>query len=279
MNKANTQGVAPETRLPPVQRPPVPASRFLSGVYQWQFPEGMETPLRLPVYYYDNSLMSAVFTASTTEVRALLPSAEMHPVEIVPGRCLVSFTAFEYRDTDIHPYNEFSIAFVIRFGKRSLPLWSLGRMALQRCFHVYVWQLPVTTEIARWGGVELYGYPKFVADIDFTREPAAFVCNLGEDGKQILTLRGAKRDTSQGKRLRFKTYSLIDDIPLCANVYANPIEYAEAIRPNDVTLELGREHRIARRLRQLELGSRPLLYQYSPRNELILFAPRNLIDD
>lgn len=279
MNETNAQRMASEQRFPPVRRPPVPASEFLAGVYQWQFPEGLETPLRLPVYYYDNSLMSAAFTASTAKVRALLPSAEMHPVETVPGRCLAVFTAFEYRETDIHPYNEFSIAFVIRFGKRGLPLWTAGRMALQRCFHVYVWQLPVTTEIARWGGVELYGYPKFVADIDFRREPSAFVCDLSEGGKRILTLRGATPDTSQGKRLRFKTYSLIDGIPLCANVYANPVEYAESIRPRDVALELGREHRVARQLRELELGERPLFYQYSPQNELILFAPRNLIDD
>ena len=28
----------------------------------------------------------------------------------------------------------------------------------------------LTTEIARWGGVELYGFPKFIADIDFNRK-------------------------------------------------------------------------------------------------------------
>jgi hypothetical protein len=279
MDDISRGSTPPDTRFPPVQRPPVPDSPFLSSVYQWQFPDGLDTPIRLPVYYYDNTLMSAAYTASTAMVKALLPSRDMHPVEILPGRCVVIFTAFEYRKTDIHPYNEFSIAFAVTFGRRSVPLWTIGRMAVARCFHAYVWQLPVTTEIARWGGVDLYGYPKFVADIDFAREDTALVCRVGEGGAHILTLRGAKLATTPGKRLRFKTYSLKDGIPLCANIYANPIQYAETVRTRGVSLELGEDHAIARQLRLLGLSKRPLFYQYSPNNELILFAPRNLIDD
>jgi len=51
----------------------------------------------------------AVYTASTRRVRRLLPHPAMNPIEMFPGRCMVAFTAYEYRKTDIGPYNEFSI--------------------------------------------------------------------------------------------------------------------------------------------------------------------------
>jgi hypothetical protein len=39
----------------------------------------------------------------------------------------------------------------------------------------------------------------------------------------------------------------------------------------------GTTTRIARELRGIQLDRKPLLCQMSPRNELILFAPRNLV--
>ena len=75
----------------------------------------------------------------------------------------------------------------------------MGMMA-KRYFTAYVWQLPVTTERARRGGVDMYGYPKFLADISFSREKDALACTLSEGGKNILVLKGQKLQTVPWKR-------------------------------------------------------------------------------
>ncbi|MDT8273865.1 MAG: hypothetical protein RRA35_11815, partial [Desulfomonilia bacterium] len=72
--------------------------------------ENRDYDVKLPIFYYDNTAMSAIYTASTRQVKKLLPSDKMYPVEMFPGRSLMVFTAFEYRRTDIDPYNEFSIS-------------------------------------------------------------------------------------------------------------------------------------------------------------------------
>ncbi|MBW1643478.1 MAG: hypothetical protein JRJ76_11620, partial [Deltaproteobacteria bacterium] len=93
---------------------------FFKGIKQWDIQLGDMKGV-LPVFYYDTTSMTAIYTASTKKVKQLLPSPKMNPIEIFPGKCLAAFTAFEYRKTDIDPYNEFSIAFPVTFNKPQIP--------------------------------------------------------------------------------------------------------------------------------------------------------------
>lgn len=252
---------------------------FFKGVIQWEMmTKDLSLEGKLPVFYYDNTSMTAIYTASTDKVKKLLPLPDMHPVEAMIGRALVAFTAFEYRRTDIDPYNEFSISFPITFRKKAIPgITVLGMMA-RRYFTAYVWQLPVTTERARKGGVDMYGYPKFLADITFTKENGILGCTLSEGGENILVLKGQKLKTAPEKVNRFKTFSVKDGVPLAANIYMNPIEFGKSMSSKAATLSLG-NHDIAKKLKEINLSSKPLFFQYMPVMEAILYGPRNLMDD
>ncbi len=70
----------------------------------------------------------------------------------------------------------------------------MGMMA-KRYFTAYVWQLPVTTERARRGGVDMFGSPKFIADISFSRGQGCAGLHACEGGKNILVLKGQKVQT------------------------------------------------------------------------------------
>ncbi|MRR35676.1 hypothetical protein EG829_13560 [bacterium] len=253
---------------------------FFKGVIQWDMmTRDGSLEGNLPVFYYDNTAMTAIYTASSDKIRALLPRSDMNPVEMWKGRGLVAFTAFEYRKTDIDPYNEFSISFPMTFRKRMIPGLTLLSMMLRRYFTAYVWQLPVTTERARKGGVDMYGYPKFMADIVFSHEGPMLSCKLKENGKEILTLKGKKLKTTTEKVNRFKTFSIKDGVPLAANVYMNPLEFGKSISGSAARLTLGDNHETAFKLRDLELSDKPVFFQYMPVMEAILFGPRNLMDD
>lgn len=258
------------------------SSDFFKGIVQLEFKkEGLEGSFKLPVFYYDFTSFTAVYTASTSKVKKYLPHPDMNPVELFPGRCLVGFSAFEYRKIDIDPYNEVSISIPIAFGKKTF--WGIGVLRQmwqmwKRSFSVYIWHLPVTTEIARFGGVELYGYPKFIAKIDFSEEGDFITCTLKEGEEHILTLKGKKLKTSKGKQMRFITYSIKDGIPLLTNVFVNPIQFAQSMSPSSAILQIGKNHPICKELEDIQLGSYPILYHYIPLNEAILFGPKNLID-
>lgn len=250
---------------------------FFDGVVQYEV-EKQDYVYKVPTFYYDNLSMNAAFTASTKRVRNYLPHPDMRPVEILPGRCLVTFTAFEYRKTDLGPYNEFSIGVLIEFDKRPVPVVGALKNILKREFTLFVWHLPVTTEIARVGGVEYYGYPKFIADIEFTRSEDKLRCDVSEEGSKILSMEAKMLPAEPGKRLRYITYSLNSGSPMVTNICVNPLQFAQS-RDSDATrLEFGSDHPIAKELQGINLGDTPNLYQYSPNNEAILFAGRNLMD-
>ena len=254
------------------------SNEFFEGVKQWEFNLG-ELPFKLPVFYYDTTTITAIYTASTARVKKLLPLPQMNPIELSPGKCLVGFTAFEYRETDISAYNEFAISFLISFDKSQIPFLSATAQMLRRRLSVYIWQLPVTTEIARVGGVELYGFPKFIADIEFQKEADQITCRLSEDGTQILSLRGKVLPVARAKNSKYITYSNIGDIPLVTNVPVNQLEFAESRDKQSAIIEIGSDHKICEELQKIELSKTPVVYQYSPLNQAILFAGRNLMDN
>lgn len=251
---------------------------FFENVARWEF-ERKGTRRTLPYFYYDNTSLTAVFLASSSKIRRLLPHQDMNTVEIVPGRCMVAFSAFEYRKTSFEPYNELSISFQISFRRGQIPGITAAKMMLSRTTSSYIWQLPVTTEHARAGGVDLFGYPKFLAEIGFETNEDWITCTLAEGGRDILRLRGRKLVTRKGKITRYITYSVESGVPLIAEVLVNPLEYAEVYGGSAVELELGTNHHICDVLRQIDLGKGALLYQYSPVNEAILFPARNILSN
>lgn len=249
---------------------------FFSGVPQETI-EGEGLSGKLPCFYYDNMALSVVYTAPLERLRALLPDSRYQPLRLTGRRGLLAITAFNYRETDIGPYNELSIAVPLeKPGLGGFPPIGLLRQNWQQTFHAFVVELPVTTEIARRGGVDFYNFPKFLADISFTDHGNRVFCRLGENGREILALTVPKLSTRKRPITRVYSYPVRNGEILRAEVRMNPIEVGMAYRPRDVELSIGSGHRICERLAGLELGSRPLQVQYLASMQAILFGAEPL---
>ena len=250
---------------------------FFNGIAQWDVTI-KNYSMKIPVFFYDNTSMTAIYTASTKKVLKFLPHPQMKPLELFPGKCLVAFMAFEYRKTDIAPYNEFSISIPIAFGNKPVPGFSLLSSLMKRCFTAYIWHLPVTTEIARVGGVDVLGYPKIVADISFKNDAGWRECVLSQNKKMIVMMKVRELQTARGKPMKYRTYSLKDGVPIEATIHVNPIEFAETRNRAAAQLEIGSGHSICDEINEIELSKTPLMVQYSPLNQAVLFFPRSLAE-
>ncbi|HZJ02510.1 MAG TPA: acetoacetate decarboxylase family protein, partial [Thermoleophilia bacterium] len=157
----------PAAIVPVTERNALGAMRDLSffrGVPQSEVREGGHA-FRIPAFYYDVTHFSVGFLAPLDTLRELLPSAEIYPLRATPRHGLLHLGVFEYRDSDVGPYNEVSISVAALPGV-SAPVGTGLLKAVREGPTAYVWQLPVTTEIARYLGVEFYGFPKFLAEIE-----------------------------------------------------------------------------------------------------------------
>ncbi|MEM1512344.1 MAG: acetoacetate decarboxylase family protein [Candidatus Jordarchaeales archaeon] len=225
---------------------------------------------KVPIFYYDARAVMVVLPASARRLRELLPEV-YEPATLIPGVGLVAISAFNYRDTDIEPYNELAVAIILKRPYAGGVLSQLRR----RAFHVYIHYLPVDTEIALRGGVDYYNYPKFIAEFEWMDKNGEVSCKLSEKGEHILTVHGRKIKAKGSQMLRFYTYLYMDKQPQWTEFRVNAEQYAMSWMSRGAKVELG-EHPVAQELRRTLLSTRPLMYMYLPKMQAILYGPMAL---
>lgn len=119
-----------------------------------------------PNYYYKTSNVQLLMLAPLDKLTAKLP-AKVEPLSPIPGYGLVSLTFFAYDVCDNDPYDEVSVAVVVRRPyAKGANISELIKSARTRDYYGYVLALPVDTEIARVRGVYGYDLPKWLTAID-----------------------------------------------------------------------------------------------------------------
>jgi hypothetical protein len=127
--------------------------------------------IELPAVCRDASLLAQVFSIEASVARTALEIDTVEPA-IWWRKALALFVAFEYRDTSIGPYNEVGVAILAKRAGTAAKAWQAAiRPKYELSAGWFIVRLPVTTEIARAAGFEIWGYPKYVADIrtEFTK--------------------------------------------------------------------------------------------------------------
>jgi len=124
-------------------------------------------PYELPINSRASPALMAAFTIDAREAAALLPGNEVHPLRLWGNKGVLFVTVIDYRDTDIGPYIEFSIAIACTHGRKPAP--PLLPLLFQKHYGLgqYVVDLPVSSEISVKGGKGIWGMPKHQANLDF----------------------------------------------------------------------------------------------------------------
>ncbi len=224
-------------------------------------------PFHMPVFYYDVTALLVAFLTPLDKVMELLPSTRMKPLRATPWHAITVIACFEYRDCDAGSYNEVGITFPFTMD-RSAPVFTGLLKHIAAGPMTYIYKLPVTTEIARQFGVDFYNFPKFVANIDFSREGGWIQCHLSEGGHSIFTLSSKMLPAKPSGRWRFDCFSARDDRILRSEVTVNVRQQVISRNPQNVKLDLG-DHNLAEELRNLKLG-RMVHLQYLPACQTIL---------
>jgi len=210
--------------------------------------------VEFPVLYYDFRSITCFFTAKTSQVKKLLPHPNFKPIEIWPRTSMLIISAFEYLDTSIGPYNEIAIAVPVAFPPRfMIPGLATISMLRKNAPHIYIHQLPVTTEIALKGGVHFYNYPKFLAQITFQDQGENLVVSLKENDNLILNMFTKKLATKRSDHFQVHTYSIRENVVMHTLVEQWAPSYGRAVMGDIARLELGK-HRISEELAGLNIS-------------------------
>ncbi len=197
-------------------------------------------PTWAPNFYYRTSNVQALMLAPMKRLRAMLP-APLEPLRAVPGYGLVALTFFSYAVCDNDPYNEVSVAVVIRRpGARGFQALELLNSMRRQSFFAHVLALPVDTEIARVRGVYGYQLPKWLAKIDVSIAQTFSASIAATDGTPDVTLTGplpaARRLPSQSQISSNTTIGLVDGEWRQTVFQTNPLEITRMMWPRDVKI-------------------------------------------
>jgi hypothetical protein len=156
----------------------------------------------LPILYRDASWIGVFFEVDPKVARETLSPHGLEPWEVF-GRALGAIYAWDYRDSSIGPYREVGLGLQAKLpGTRPSLLQFARNMLAQDEQGIWVESLPVTTSAACDAGIEVWGYPKYVTEIQTNIGPEGSLVTLSGE----LTLR-VPRPTVFTKQLPIATYS------------------------------------------------------------------------
>ncbi len=228
---------------------------------------------KAPMFFRDVRMMGGVFTCDLAAARALMPTPLHHPLRLLPGRGVAAIHCLEYADTDIGPYNEVSLSIAVAHGRRAWSSWAhLLGAELGGRYRAFVADLPVTTVAAVHGGIDILGFPKWLARIDFAEEGDHRVCTVREGDDVVLRVAGERVPTREAaKEISLESYPRKDGGTLHAVMRVRLGAWASSMLSRRMTVEPGQGPRAAP-YRSLRLGMQ-IGYLYAPRCEAILFRP------
>jgi hypothetical protein len=224
------------------------------------------TLITVPVEYVDGRQIEVHLPVATEAIRDLLPNQKLHPVEHAPGQAIIAVTANEFRRLKTSsPYNELAIAIPAIYDPdgEALP-------------GVYLLYLPVSTEMARWYGVDALGLPKFLASIEFEDSADAVCCYLRAGSKEILRLEVPSLPTQQ-EEWHMHVFGLLDNRLVQTPWHTTGLRGMADGKAVQAQFALG-DHPIADALRELGIGSQPISSFYVPAMRNTLGKPVFLTD-
>ncbi|ELY3878742.1 acetoacetate decarboxylase, partial [Acinetobacter baumannii] len=192
-----------------------------------------------PNFYYRTSNIQLLMLAPISKIKAKLP-APLEPLQPIPGYGLVSLTFFSYAVGDVDPYDEVSVAVVVRQpGAHHFNTTELLSSMRNHKYYGHVLALPVNTEIARVRGVYGYQLPKWLTPIDMKigdKSVQAHIYNT--DGKPDLSVAAPLPEIKTVKpqsRIDTKTmYQLVDGKWHSTSVESNTLAFGQKLFPKNV---------------------------------------------
>jgi hypothetical protein len=259
---------APALDLPLPQLPPLRADTTPANIGRRSAPNALPLQQRtlsdgsscpLPIRYFDAQLLIATYLVDYGRASALLKDTGLIAVPQGVGQAIAAFGCFQYRKTDIGPYNEVGLTVLAAAPKSPVPA-------------LYVVHLPVDTASANRAGHEIWGYNKFVASIDIADSGNNFAMTIGDpDNTMIVRFNGTRSASVTMPPNDIVTFSIFEGQLMRTVIQMmTPSQLGSG---SGFSLKIGEStHPMACSLRTLGLDTlSPVLVQYAEPFQSLLF--------
>ena len=238
--------------------------------------------LGYPTSFRDGSSINATFAVPAGVATALIADTGFRPARVLPRRAVLSLNCVHYVDTDCGTYDEIALALLVDDPSRSaaptgltfrLPGWRTWSSLLGGTIGAHSWRLGVSTTLSRDCGLQMWGFPKVVGDLEFSRAGDRAQMSWVQDGELVLAYGAPATGGRSPKPIAPAVYSIHHGAPHVAHLTQRYAGVGYHLRGG--AIELG-PHHYADDLRALGLPRRPLVSVWNEHLEFEMSEPRPL---
>ena len=241
------------------------------------------TDLGYPTQFRDGASAAALFAVNSRAAQELIQGTGFEIAEIAPGRGVLAFTCVHYTDTDCGVYEETAQAFFVRRLDRThdaidqlpgvgayLASW---RNLIAGNVASYTWRLQVTTTLSQQCGLQMWGFPKEIGDIEFVQRDDQLRCSLRMDDRDVFQFIMRAAGQSTPKPVTSTVYSIFEGAQHASHLTQRYRDTGYGWGGAKVMLG---DHPMADELRTLGLPKSPLLTTWNGHLAFSMTAPEKL---
>lgn len=204
----------------------------------------------LPVRVRAATQASATWSVDADAAQAIIEPSGLAVARGRRGTTTCSVAVVDYLDNDLGRYHEVAVAFAVAPHDAG-PGWTGDPRRPVTLIH----RLPVDGEFTCAAGREIWGFPKWVTEIDLRRHGRSTECVLRDRGAVVLALQIAPGGVPlPAKPLEMSAYSFLDGV--LRRTPWTTTSHGAHLRPGGAVLELGTDHPMADELRTLGVHER-----------------------
>ena len=136
---------------------------------------GEAATITLPVEVRSATMVAAQFLVDAEAAQSVIDYSGLRIARPVGGKAMLALSAVAYTDNDLGPYNEFAVAFVVE-PHDARP----GDKASWKNPTTFIHRLPVDQQFTCTVGKGLWGFPKWVCNIDYVTRGHRTDCVVSE---------------------------------------------------------------------------------------------------
>lgn len=233
------------------------------------------TTVKMPLLTERAAAFLGYFLIDAEKAQELIPAGDIRPVLVTPTHALITVQVMEYLEKNIELYREFVTSIPVhRAPGENVPVASLAELDSLPGNGSYIVHIAVDTPQAVWVGRDILGFPKFIADVQYTSTATERVAEVSQDGAPIFTL---AVDSPEGPhetiRRDFHCYSVSPvDNAMYHIPYQLEVTGTTMVGAGHARLTLG-SHPVAEELRDLGISAESVGAVFVPQYALVSNLP------
>ena len=215
-------------------------------------------PVNFPVIVADASMIMNAFLVDATIAQNMIMDSGFQVIELFPGKAILQLLFVDYQKNELGDYNEGAIIFpVITPGeKKPFPFFgAVKRMATGSAGN-FVYRMPVDQEFTTHAGRYIWGFPKWMAQIDIQFGEKHATGSFFDEGELVYSLSAKAGGAAESKEQRAASLAIRDG--KVWKTYGTNTGTGLTFSLGGEMPEIGKNHPLALELRALGLPKKPM---------------------